>query len=369
MHLTSKNSHGKKPNQKMKPYVVLQYLLRNTDEDHVESATQIVGYLEECGIAAERRSVYRDIEEINLVALMMDEDCSVEEAVEMLEDDEDDELKLVVYDKNKKGFYVRQRHFDLNDIRLLAECVYSSKFIAEGQAKRLVDVVCEFVSEHQAEKIRHNAFLVDRIKTTNRGVLNNIATINDAMSRHLDRFPHTPEKISFKYLKHTIGNTQQVERRHGERYVVSPYQLLINDGNYYLLAFDERAQKMRTYRVDRMKDVSFVGEPRDGEDVFRAIDLKSYTQRVFSMYGGTRQRVTIRFINPLLDTVVERFGSTARYLQVDDTHFEVTVEVEISDQFFGWLLGFGKRAKLTAPESAVADLNAYLDKIQKMYEN
>lgn len=361
--------HGKKPNQKMKPYVVLQYLLRNTDEDHVESATQIVGYLQECGIAAERRSIYRDIEEINLVALMMDEDCSVEEAEEMLADDEDDELKLVVYDKAKKGFYVRQRHFDLNDIRLLAECVYSSKFIAEGQAKRLVDVVCEFVSEHQAEKIRHNAFLVDRIKTTNRSVLNNIAIINDAMSHHLDGFPHDPEKISFKYLKHSIGSTQQVERRHGERYVVSPYQLLINDGNYYLLAFDERAQKMRTYRVDRMKDVSAVGEPREGEEAFRAIDLKTYTQRVFSMYGGTRQRITLRFINPLLDTVVERFGSTARYLQVDDNHFEVTVEVEVSDQFFGWLLGFGKRAKLIAPESAVAELSAYLDKIQEMYES
>ncbi len=360
--------HGKKTNQKMKPYVVLQYLLRNTDENHVESATQIVAYLEECGIAAERRSIYRDIEEINLVALMMDEDCSVEEAEEMLEDDEDDELKLVVYDKNKKGFYVRQRHFDLNDIRLLAECVYSSKFIAEGQAKRLVDVVCEFVSEHQAEKIRHNAFLVDRTKTTNRGVLNNIATINDAMSYHLDGFSHTPEKISFKYLKHTIGNTQQVERRHGERYVVSPYQLLINDGNYYLLAFDERAKKMRTYRVDRMKDVSAVGEPREGEEAFRAIDLKTYTQRVFSMYGGTRQRVTIRFINPLLDTVVERFGSTARYLQVDDAHFEVTVEVEISDQFFGWLLGFGKRAKLTAPDETIEQFTMYIDKIQKNYK-
>lgn len=367
-HPLAEPKHGKKPNQKMKPYVVLQYLLRNTDEDHVESATQIVGYLEECGIAAERRSIYRDIEEINLIALMMDEDCSVEEAEEMLAGDEYDELKLVVYDKNKKGFYVRQRHFDLNDIRLLAECVYSSKFIAEGQARRLVDVVCEFVSEHQAEKIRHNAFLVDRIKTTNRGVLNNIATINDAMSLHLDGFPHAPEQISFKYLKHTIGNTQQVERRHGERYVVSPYQLLINDGNYYLLAFDDRSQDVRTYRVDRMKDVSAVGKPRDGEDVFRKIDLQTYTQRVFSMYGGTRQRITIRFINPLLDTVVERFGSTARYLKVDDTHFEVTVEVEISEQFFGWLLGFGKRAKLLYPDDVVDRFTTYLDKIQKIYK-
>ena len=151
--------HGKKPNQKLKPYVVLQYLLKYTDENNVATAFDIIGYLkEDCDIDAERRSIYRDIEEINTVALMLEEECTIGQAAEMLADDEDGELKLVVYDKKKKGFYVRQRKYDLNDLRLLAECVYSSKFISQGQADRLADVVCEFVSEHQADKIRHNAY-------------------------------------------------------------------------------------------------------------------------------------------------------------------------------------------------------------------
>lgn len=72
----------------------------------------IVSYLQECGISAERRSIYRDIEESNKVHLMLEENCTIFEAEEMLLDDEDDELKLVVYNKTKKGFYVRQRHFD-----------------------------------------------------------------------------------------------------------------------------------------------------------------------------------------------------------------------------------------------------------------
>ena len=55
---------GKRLNQKLKPYVVLQYLLKNTDENMVSSAQDIVAYLEECGIDAERRSVYRDIKDI-----------------------------------------------------------------------------------------------------------------------------------------------------------------------------------------------------------------------------------------------------------------------------------------------------------------
>ena len=362
--------HGKKPNQKLKPYVVLQYLLKYTDENNVATAFDIIGYLkEDCDIDAERRSIYRDIEEINTVALMLEEECTIGQAAEMLADDEDGELKLVVYDKKKKGFYVRQRKYDLNDIRLLAECVYSSKFISQGQADRLADVVCEFVSEHQADKIRHNAFLTDRVKTNNRQVLANIATINEAMSRKIDGEPHTPEKITFKYLKYSVGDmSKQVERRKGAKYIVSPFQLLINDGNYYLLAFDDYSKEMRTYRVDRMKDVDPMGEPREGEEDFKKIDLRTYTQRVFSMYGGEQKLVEIRFINPLLDAVVDRFGTKdVQYAKVDETHFSVTAKVEISDQFFGWLLGFGRKAKLLYPDDVLEKFRTYMDRIREMY--
>jgi len=366
---TVEAKHGKQVNQKIKPYVVLQYLLKYSDENNVCSAFDIIAFLEDCGLSAERRSIYRDIEEINKVSLMLENECSIDEAEEMLLDDEDNELKLIVYDKNKKGFYVRQRHFDLNDIRLLAECVYSAKFIAEGQAKRLVDVVCDFVSENQAEKIRHNAFLTDRVKTINKSVLNNISLINEAMSKEIEGEKHIPEKISFKYLKYSLDDLgKQVERKHGAKFVVSPFQLLINDGNYYLLAYDDYSKMMKTYRVDRMKSVSFTGEPREGQEEFDKIDLKSYTQRVFSMYGGEKKRVTLRFINPLLDTAIERFGTKdVIYSKVDDTHFSVTAQVEISNQFFGWILGFGNRVKLLAPDDVADQFRAYLDKIRGMY--
>lgn len=60
--------HGKQTNQKLKPYVVLQYLLKYSDENNTKSAYDIIGYLEDCGISAERRSIYRDIEDINRIS-------------------------------------------------------------------------------------------------------------------------------------------------------------------------------------------------------------------------------------------------------------------------------------------------------------
>lgn len=357
---------GKQPNQKLKPYLVLQYLLKQTDEDNVASATQIRDYLDYCGIYAERRSIYRDIEDINKIMWLLENESTIYEAEAALAADDTDELKLVLYDKSRKGFYVKQTRYDLDDIRILAECVYSAKFISLAQAKRLVDVITEFVSVHQADRIKQDSFLTDRVKTNNKQVLNNISSINQAVSRK----KHTPEKISFKYLKCSINNVnEQLERRNGSRYIVSPYKLLINEGNYYLLAFDDRSKDIRTYRVDRMKDVRLLGEPREGEEAFAAVDIETYAQRTFAMFSGNPQRVTIHFINPLLDTVVDRFGTAdVIYGKVDDHHFSINTKVNVSDQFFSWLFGFGKRARLVSPAPVVEEFKAYLDKVRKMYE-
>lgn len=370
--MNEKNSeakHGKQHNQKMKPYLVMQYLLKNSDENHTKTAYDIMGFLDECGITAERRSIYRDIEEINKAVLMLEEDYTIEEAEQELAEDDYDELKLVIYDKSKKGFYARRRNYDVNDIRLLAECVYSAKFLDKSQSNFLIDIVCNLVNEKQSETIKHDVLLTDRVRTNNAEVINNIAVINEAMSKELEGEKHTPEKISFKYLTHTISDMKkQVERRQGEKYVVSPFALLINDGNYYLLAFDDKKQKFIHYRVDRMKNVNRIGEPREGEKEFFNIDLTTYTQRVFSMYGGEEKRVTLRFINPLLDTAIDRFGKKdVQYSKSDERHFTVTAKVEISKQFFGWLLGFGKEVKIVSPPEVQEEFAAYIDKIREMY--
>lgn len=377
-HLNGKviAKHGKRDNQKLKPYVVLQYLLKYSDENNVKSAYDIIEHLADCGISAERRSIYRDIDDINRIMLMLREDVDLDAVEEMLAEaeasgDEEtlNELKTVLYDKTKKGFYVRQRKFTLDDMRLLAECVYATKFIEEGKAKRLVDVICDFVSEEQATTIRHNVYLPDRIKTDNKSISNNIAAINSAMSRHWDGQPHTPEKISFQYMKHTLDDLgKQVPRRRGARYKVSPYQLMINDGNYYMICFDDRFRRIAHYRLDRMKDIRFTGEPRVGEEAFEAADIKSYPRRMFSMYAGKVKLVEIRFANGLLDAVVDRFGTKdVQYSRVDGDHFSITTRIDVSDQFFGWLVGIGSGAKILYPEEVIEEFLVHIDKIKMKY--
>jgi len=357
--------------QKIKNYLVLQYLIQNTDENHPMDATKIAVNLSgKYGIAAERRSIYKDINDINKAIIAFENGITISEAEQWLEADTDDEEKFIVYDTARKGYYVRSRNYDVNDIRLLAECVYSAKFLEKSQTEFLVDFLCRNVSTYQTETIKHDVLLTDRVRASNAETLNSIITINEAISTELKGEKHIPEKISFKYLKHTISDMKkQVERRHGDSYVVSPYALLINEGYYYLLAYESKKKEFLHYRVDRMKKVERLGEKRDGEEEFLNIDLKTYTQRVFSMYGGKETHVTLRFINPLLDSVIDKFGKkNVIYTQVDKGHFTVTANVEVSSQFYGWLCGFGNQAKILSPVSIVEDFKQFVDKMRGLYE-
>lgn len=94
---------GKRHHQKIKPYVVLQYLMKHSDEEHVISAEQIAEALfENYKINAEKRAIYSDIKEINAVALMMRDECTITEAAAMLEEDKSDDLRMVVYDPRSR---------------------------------------------------------------------------------------------------------------------------------------------------------------------------------------------------------------------------------------------------------------------------
>lgn len=338
---------AKSENQKLKTLYVAQFFLENSDENHPITAGDILDYLkEECDIVAERRAIYRDIAALR------------------------DVFGMDIQGGQGGKYRLLSRQFEFDDLRLLAECVHAAKFISASKAKELVETIGEFCSDYQAEELQKEVFLCDRVKTTRKDTLFMIGLIQAAMSSKQEGKPHTPQKISFKYLKYTLQDrTSQVERRKGATYKVSPYKLLINEGNYYLLAFDDKAQDMRTYRIDRMKEVKALDEPREGAEAFSKIDMETYTRRVFSMFGGDQKRVSIRCINPLLDTAIERFGTgkDVFYRPDDERHFVVTTDVEVSNQFFAWICGFGKRAKIIGPPDVVEDMKKFLSAIKELY--
>ena len=128
---------------------------------------------------------------------------------------------------------------------------------------------------------------------------------------------------------------------------------------------------MRHYRVDRMAGVLVLDEPRRGKEFFRTFDLPAYLRKHFNMFGGPEYRVTLRCTADLEAAMRDRFGQDTLFLPEADGYFHFDVPVCVSDQFYGWVCGFGGKVEVTAPAEVRQGLHDMVQELaeQQIYQN
>ncbi len=322
--------------QKLKILYIAKYLWEQTDDARGVTGSDIVYHLKECGISAELHSVYRDI------ALLRDFGYNIDGG-------------------RGKNFRLVSRNLDYDDIRTLAECVCATRYVPKGQADRIVHALGELCSEDQRNALNSETFVIGREGEEVRSVFVSAAEIRRAMRES--------KKIKFKYATAAIDDVKKTAfRRYNTSYVVSPFALLVNDGNLYMLGYEDWNKEPLTYRVDRMRNVSCTETPRKGRSEFIKLKMQPYLRRVFGMYHGERQRVVMEFDNSVIDAVVDRLGTADIIYHSEGTkHFVVNADIEVSPQFYAWIFGFGDKAKIKAPASAVSGMEEHIKQVAAVY--
>ena len=323
---------GRSSDQRTKLLHILEYLLENTDENHFVKNADIQKYLSNRGIGVDQRTVVSDIKTL--------QDYGYE----------------IEYDYREKAYHVISRDFELYQLQLLIDSVQSSKFIPQKEAKELSDKIKKLASRNDRILLERRNYVANRVRSLNDSVFYHIDDIHSAIA---DGW-----KLSFHYFTYDLQKNKKYYK-HGEDYVVSPYALIWNDDNYYLLAY--HAGKMKHFRVDKMDDIKVVKTRREGVDAFKALKLTERSLKVFSMYGGTEETITLRFSNHLIGVVLDRFGRDIRISPDDDRHFKITVKVEVSPQFYGWLCGLGTGVRIIHPDEVAQKMGEYVRSIAKMY--
>ena len=327
-------------NQKLKLFYLAKIMKEKTDEEHRLTMPQILHELEQYGVTAERKSVYADFRD-------MSEHLGIEVMKEQV--------------GKQTYYYVANRKFELAEVKLLVDAVQSSKFITQKKSQKLIAKIKGFVSDYQGRTLQRQVFMDDRIKTMNESVFYNVDKIYNAINEN--------RKIRFKYYKWNIQK-KLVPRKNNDWFVLSPWGLTWMDENYSMIAYDEWDSRVKSYRVDKMKDISLLRELRSGKEAFTEYDMSTLSSSTFSMYGGPKKRVHIRFENRMCGVFLDRFGKDDIHFEpIDENWSELRVDIHVSQHFFGWLFGLGTGVKLTGPEDVVADMKSYLEEYRKSLDS
>lgn len=324
-------------NQKLKLYYLAKIMVAKTDEEHYLTMPEIMKELEKYEITAERRSIYRDLQDLEKFGI---------------------EIEGEPVGKSYH-YHVVSHQFELPELKLLVDAIQSSRFITAKKSGELIGKLEGFVSEYEAKKLQRQVYVSDRVKTMNESIYYNVDAIHNAIAQNC--------KIQFQYFQ--WNTKKEMELRHGGAYYhISPWGLLWDNQNYYLVAYDSAGAKIKHYRVDKMLHISMMEEEREGKEAFAKLNMASYTNMNFGMFGGEKENVKLKVANRMAGVIIDRFGKNVMMVPHDADSFTIHIDVQVSDQFFSWVAALGDEVKILGPETVVDQMKGYIRRLARQYE-
>lgn len=327
---------AKGANQKLKLFRLAEIMQAKTDETHYLTMPEILKELEKYDISAERKSIYSDLRELEEMGIYVESE---------------QRGKLTYY-------HVVERKFELPELKFLVDAIQSSKFITVKKTNTLIKKLESFCSEYEARQLQRQVFVQDRIKAMNESIYYSVDAIHNALSEN--------RKIRFQYFKWNTKKEPEL-KRNGEFYVVSPWALTWDDENYYLVAYDSDADKIKHYRVDKLLKIGTVDEEREGKELFEKFNAADYAKRNFAMFGGEEESVSLEIENDMCGVFIDRFGKDITFINIDEEHCAVRLKVALSRHFIGWIIALGPGVKITGSKKVLDFMNEEIKRLQEQY--
>lgn len=324
-------------NQKLKLLYLAKIMQQQTDDHHGLTMSDIIEELQKYEIEAQRKSIYDDLATLD--------DYGIE----------------IIREKqgNKTYYHCGSRDFEFAELKLLVDAIQSSKFITEKKSKELIRKLESNLSFYDASLMNRQVFVSNRVKSMNESIYITVDSIHTAMNGNL--------QVRFQYFQWDVDGKMHL-KHDGDFYKISPWALVWDDENYYMVGYDQIEKQLKHYRIDKMLHTEVISVPRKGKVEFEKTDKEYYTQKRFQMYCGTMKQVELLCHNSIANVIYDRFGAEAHIRRMDENHFTVRIDLAVSPQFFGWVFGLGENIRIERPQEVKEEFKQYLHKIMESYE-
>ena len=295
---------------------ILKYLSEQTDENHLATILQINDYLQQYELDANRETISDCIKELQEVG-----------------------YDIFCVRSTQNQYYMRERPFSIAEVKLLVDAVQSSRFVSKEQSMELVSKLADLVGSHKSEILKRHLYIESRAKTDSTDIMEYVDQIHRAIIEQ--------RKVKFKYFEYN-PNKEKVLRYGGQIYTVAPYVLVWNNDMYYVVGFYEEKERMSKFRIDRMSELVLTEE--QSEDNHNDLNMSDFFEKEFSMMNGEPCKVELLCENKLMGSIIDKFGQDVHTEIVDEGHFKVIVEINLSGNFYGWVFASRGAMQIIGPQ-------------------
>ncbi len=276
---------------------ILNILKKYTDENHILPSTEIQRkIIDDYGVEIDPRTIRRNI---NLLKYKLDYDISTR-------------------DENGKGYYITnnpETDFEPGEVRAIIDTFSYANYIVPSIGKNIIKKCKNMQSIYENEKLQNYQIYSNDTKTENMEVIKNIEDISEAIQKGI--------KIKFDYWKYEIS-FNKLEKQIVSKPTVSPYALVYNKQEFYLVAIKEGQQDFYYYRLDRIRSLKQTDEKITIKKSSK--EIKQFAKSTVEMFGGELVDIKAQCHNYLLDTVVDVFGKDISIMRLNKDYFEINVK-------------------------------------------
>ena len=165
--------------------------------------------------------------------------------------------------------------------------------------------------------------------------------------------------IQFDYYWYT-PNKDRIIRY--SKIVAWPQTLIVNDGYYYLIAYNPMKAGKRYYRIDRMDNI-IVADPIGEIPAKFRFNYTEFIYSNFNMFSGEIKQLVLKSEETLANQIIDKFGDYD-VIEHKENWFSFKVKVEMGNTFYAWLCGFGGKIKIISPEEEVKAFSDFLDQLK-----
>ncbi|MBQ6847677.1 MAG: WYL domain-containing protein [Clostridia bacterium] len=315
-------------------------LTKYSDEEHPLNAAEIVRYLEEKGISAERKSVYDDIAALEYYG------CDI-----------------IKTDTPKVGWFIGERAFEIPEIFLLSDAVRSAKFISAKKTRELLSKLNGMLSVNQAKRREKGVYFSVAVKSGNEEIYYNI----DKISRAIE----DKRQIKIKYYQRRFDSNRQVSQSIKEM-TLNPYALCWQDDHYYLIGNHIKYDNLIHLRLDRIRGVEVLeGTARHFSEVSEykdCFDTSDYVDKLFGMYSGESEKIELWCSTQISEQLIDRFGEDIHITKSSKDGFHLSVNAVISDALVTWIINYGDCLRVIKPTRLIEMVKERAEKILERYK-
>lgn len=317
---------------------ILNVLKKYSNEEHKLSISELKNKIkEEYGEDIDPRTIRRNI---NLLKEKFGYDIST-------------------YNDNKIGYYISndpETDFEPGEIRAIIDTFSYSTFIEERMAKGIIKKCKNLQNIYENEKIKNYRVYSQKGKTSNVEVIKNIEDISNSIMNK--------NKITFEYWKYCIKG-DKVEKKIVSEPIVSPYAIIYDKQQFYMLGIKEGNKEFYHYRLDRIKNLQELSEKITIKKSEK--DIEQYAETSVEIFSGNEVEIEAECDQYLLGEVIERFGKKVAIRPINSDTFNMKLKVN-SIGFKLWSMRNLDLVTVIKPDSLVKEIKDVIEEAGKRYK-